>query len=272
MKVDVMQITPEVATEMLSRNPYNRPIRSKTVDMYADDMRRGAWEETSQAITFDKDGNLLDGQHRLNAVIRSGVAINALVVSDMPRSGMYDAGLTRSTVDRLIMGGGNITKSIISSMTCAACNFLIGIKNSPASKRRRSTAEIRDFMVNNEDVLLKACDIIGSKRTLGISVAPVIAALISALHSNVDVEVVRRFYQVLVTGISMSSEEHPIIALRNKLLSDRAKKVNERDRLDIYRRTQFAIRNYVLGTGRSMTKCPNQDLYNISDMFKEATA
>ena len=37
-------------------------------------MRQNSWTLTSDAIAFDEDGNLIQGQHRLNAVVKTGLA------------------------------------------------------------------------------------------------------------------------------------------------------------------------------------------------------
>jgi len=69
MRVTEIFMTPELAAQMLSKNERNRPIRKTTVQAYAADMAAGRWEQTHQAIAVDAHGKLLDGQHRLSAVI-----------------------------------------------------------------------------------------------------------------------------------------------------------------------------------------------------------
>lgn len=70
-------ITPELAEKMLSKNlPYNRKISEKTVGLYARDMAKGRWnEDAPSAIVISSKGYLIDGQHRLMAVIKAGVPI-----------------------------------------------------------------------------------------------------------------------------------------------------------------------------------------------------
>lgn len=85
MKTKLEIITPEIATEILERhNPRNRSVSESTVQSYAVDMKNGRWTSTHQGIAFDTNGDLLDGQHRLWAVVFSGCTIEFWVFRDMP--------------------------------------------------------------------------------------------------------------------------------------------------------------------------------------------
>lgn len=66
-------IDPQKANTYLARNISNRRLRPRKVRRYCIDMKNGAWVVSHQGIAFDTHGNLLDGQHRLLAIIESGV-------------------------------------------------------------------------------------------------------------------------------------------------------------------------------------------------------
>jgi hypothetical protein len=67
-----MFVKPKRAQEWLDSNTRNRPLMESLVDVYARDMRDGRWQENGDAIRFDREGVLLDGQHRLQACVKSG--------------------------------------------------------------------------------------------------------------------------------------------------------------------------------------------------------
>ena len=71
MKIDMIYMTPQKAAYYLANNHGNRTLRKSTVRSYAADMKAGQWRCTHQAIAIDANGNLLDGQHRLAAVIEA---------------------------------------------------------------------------------------------------------------------------------------------------------------------------------------------------------
>lgn len=80
MKVTIEKITPERASEMLEGNTANfRNVDQKRVRLYAAEMSKGEWQVTGDTIKINPEGVLLDGQHRLMAVVRSGIAIETAV-------------------------------------------------------------------------------------------------------------------------------------------------------------------------------------------------
>jgi hypothetical protein len=68
-------VTPPVAQALLSLNTGNRPMNGAWVEILAERMRRGAWMLTGEPVIVSREGVLNDGQHRLEAVVLSGVAV-----------------------------------------------------------------------------------------------------------------------------------------------------------------------------------------------------
>lgn len=75
-------ISPDVAKAILGNNKKNRTLNREIVDRYARDMRNGFWRLTHQGLLIGKDGGLIDGQHRLHAIAKSGVGQWMLVTRD----------------------------------------------------------------------------------------------------------------------------------------------------------------------------------------------
>lgn len=86
-RLSFMQVTPEIAKRWLTRNPRNRVARPATVARYARDMAAGKWHLDGSPIRFDATGTLLDGQHRLAAIIESEATIITAVNQGGGRSG-----------------------------------------------------------------------------------------------------------------------------------------------------------------------------------------
>lgn len=105
--VEVEEITPAIATQMLEGNVHNRTIRQYKVEQYARDMSAGNWLMTGEAIKFAHDGTLLDGQHRLWAIIESGVTVRLLVVRGIEHQAqdVMDTGIKRAPGDALHLSG-----------------------------------------------------------------------------------------------------------------------------------------------------------------------
>jgi hypothetical protein len=100
-------VTPEIAREWLEKNESNRSPRSATVREYEQSMRDGIWRVTGDTIKFDKNGRLIDGQHRLLACARSGKPFQTYVVSGLSTEAYLsvDSGVKRNLGDVLSYAG-----------------------------------------------------------------------------------------------------------------------------------------------------------------------
>ena len=105
INVELVTVTPEMAKEWLN-NMYHkqRPFKKSRAKEYAHDMSNGNWMlESSEMIKFNKDGQLIDGQHRLSAVVMSEMAVPFFVMTGA-RNEAYDtidSGAKRSVSDVL---------------------------------------------------------------------------------------------------------------------------------------------------------------------------
>ncbi len=79
MRSKIQTVTPRRAAEYLERNTANRPLSKRTVREFAEAMRRGEWRVTHQGIAFDTEGALVDGQHRLAAIIEADLPVETTV-------------------------------------------------------------------------------------------------------------------------------------------------------------------------------------------------
>jgi len=103
MRTEVIRVTPQLAAEWLAKNTENRPIKRFLVDDLCSAILNGRFLLTHQPIAFAPDGRLLDGQHRLTAVVESGKTVPMLVAYNADPSTFYviDAGTKRSIADGL---------------------------------------------------------------------------------------------------------------------------------------------------------------------------
>lgn len=101
-------ISPKVATAWLETNTHNRPVRQRHVEFLTNEIRNGAWKVTNQGIAFDYNGVLLDGQHRLWAIVYADKAVKMNVTRGLDPDAQ-DAidinGAARSVGDMLTLGG-----------------------------------------------------------------------------------------------------------------------------------------------------------------------
>jgi hypothetical protein len=115
----LVDITPELAKKWLAQNTHNRNLRERVVNGYAADMCDGNWVEDGQSIKFAKGdvvlldkppitgGPLLDGQHRLSAIVTADTVVRMLVVTNLDDSTqeVMDTGAKRVLGDVLKLRG-----------------------------------------------------------------------------------------------------------------------------------------------------------------------
>ena len=108
-------IGPEKAIEYLTHNTKNyRRIKQAVVKRYAKSMQMGRWEKNGEPIIFDEDGNLLDGQHRLSAVVKSGCFVVMFVIRGIGRDvRIFNDNLSRGVKDHACAMGIDLSNAEI---------------------------------------------------------------------------------------------------------------------------------------------------------------
>lgn len=111
MRSRVQTITPAKAADMLAANTTNRPLAKSTVRAFAEAMGRGDWLITHQGIAFDSNGVLVDGQHRLAAIIEADVPVDVTVFTEVEPDtfDVLDTGKRRTASDVLAIEGEKST-------------------------------------------------------------------------------------------------------------------------------------------------------------------
>lgn len=101
----LMTVTPDMAKSWLENNTSNRKVSKPAVEQYAEAMRNGDWLVNGEAIKIAQDGSLLDGQHRLLAIIKANRAVETMVIDGVDKSVMptIDVGKKRTNGDIISM-------------------------------------------------------------------------------------------------------------------------------------------------------------------------
>ena len=160
-----IKLTPELAREWLDTMPeYQRGVSKRVVAEYAKDMTEGRWVEgTGDAIRFNKQGQMIDGQHRCLAVIESGVSIIVTIVDGLDDEVylVLDKGRKRTAADTI--GGKNanaraaIAKVLIilgnGDPLASAIGGQVSNKANPIS-----ATETAEYAKSHEEVISKICD------------------------------------------------------------------------------------------------------------------
>lgn len=148
-------ITPQKAQEYLACMVSNRKPKERTINKYLRLMERGKWTVTGEGIKFDRHGRLVDGQHRLKALIRYGNPVEFTVIRGLDDDAMLniDTGAVRTGADIFGMQevpNGNHVFTAIRRYFYLLDNQII-VDNPNPQNLQLSTSETYEIYLEDED-------------------------------------------------------------------------------------------------------------------------
>lgn len=144
-------ITPEKAIAYLGTMSKNRRVKKVLVDRICDDIKTKNFHVTHQGIAFNSAGHLIDGQHRLLAVISAKSSIHAWVYRyDEEDDGTrVDCGISRDAVDRINIAGGCTSKIQVSVLK----RMIAGVEQEPSYVRYASVETLREWLRKHHEAV-----------------------------------------------------------------------------------------------------------------------
>jgi hypothetical protein len=226
IRFETKLVTPEEARELLKNNPRNRSMYLKNVTKYAFDMGRGAWRlNTAEPIKIAENGRLIDGQHRLAAIVEAGVPVDMLFAYNVPEDVMdiIDTGMKRTNSDMFQIRGVDSAPLVSSSIR----KFLVysTTKNTnPNSINVPYDIIWNEYEKNTEKWNEIIREIKGLTKNFKF-VEPSVLTAWYAICKGISPVDSRIFFDKLVTGIGLT-EKDPILVLRNLMITGKYKELN----------------------------------------------
>ena len=167
-----VRISPACCSWVLDRNTGNRRRRITLVDYLSRQIIAGEWQgDHPQPIVFSVAGRLIDGQHRIFAILKANMEVTATVLCgsrDELRE-YIDTGISRTLEDRVSfdqdLGTNKRVGSIISAWMCLEKNKV----------HRVTPAEAMDTFNLHKEAILFAADF-GKSHQKGITTSSVMVA------------------------------------------------------------------------------------------------
>lgn len=216
-----MQVGAAQAEKWLASNVSNRNVRASRVRNYATAMTEGRWLYTADPIRFDEDGRLIDGQHRLMAVVRAGVEVPMQVVRGLDRQARdaVDTGAVRTASDALKVRGFTHTPQL--AATVPLVNWLLKDAPYAATYTRDEVVhwvEVHDGLAETVELAVR------NRNLLPCQLAPFAAAHYAARRAASDDAAPETFFiEQLVETIGLTTAS-PALATRRYLLGTRENK------------------------------------------------
>lgn len=121
------EVTPTRASAWLADQINNRPVNQAHVNRLAGEIRRGDWRVNGDSVKIDTSGRMVDGQHRMAAIISAGMPVMTFVTYGVTQDvviNTVDQGKSRTGAQSLTMTGvkeGSIKSAICRSVLLLEC-------------------------------------------------------------------------------------------------------------------------------------------------------
>lgn len=225
-KFKLMEITPALAAQWLEGAGNNRHISDRHVNSLATDMKAGNWDVNGETIKFNGNGKLVDGQHRLWAIVQSGATIRTGVVTDLTTGARdtIDIGRKRTFGDVLGIHGETEGNNL-----AAALEWLWRWEhNEWLNGSRKATNPEKVETLSHHPKLRDSVAFVRK------NMPPASLSAMAGLHylfRRASPEKADAFFEVLGSGVNLN-RGNPIYHLRERLLANKGSRAKMRT-LDI---------------------------------------
>jgi len=210
----IVTVTPAVAEIWLGHNADNRPLRQAQVDALTGAIQRGEWKLDGSPIRFDTNGNLVDGQHRLWAIIEADTPVEVAVVVGLEpdtRLTVDSALAKRSTSDTLRMGGHPQATQLASTINHF---WKWQIAEAIRTSRLPSIQQALAVLAEHPGLENSLKDVGAIRKRFRLA-----SGMIAATHyvfATIDADDANTFFEALKEGTNLAPGD-PILVLRNYL-------------------------------------------------------
>lgn len=217
--MDRIVIGPALATEMLDMNNRNRRLSSSRVTQYADAMRNGLWQFDGSPIRFDVKGNVIDGQHRLWAIVETELEFEFLVIRNLPTEtfATIDTGKQRSFADMIsIEFPGVSSSSHLAALTQIIYRWEQGERGNGLDGKGKNPvppALLMQFFRDNSDTLIEISKLANRVNTALPGIGRSVLGLGIWMFGKIDAEDTEFFFERLRDGEALPAGS-PILAMR----------------------------------------------------------
>lgn len=203
-----------LATALLERNTHNRSVNRRLVERLTLTIERDEYIFNGQPIQVAEDGTLLDGQHRLLAVVASGKPIDTLIIwnAKMETQDTMDMGKARSVSDVLRLRGYANHHTVAAVGKRIALGTMQGLQAGAASLQKEvSAGKIVSIVESLEEIDRYTVYARSVAKASGLIISQV--GFLMWWFDNIDRVDSDYFWERLRTGQSLD-EGDPIYALR----------------------------------------------------------
>lgn len=244
------RITPKLAALSPLINCRNRERSKGQVEKLAHELKSGRYKFTHQGVAFDDTGALVDGQHRLLAILMSGVTVNMFVTTGLDKDAFEAVDVTnrgRTAGDLLYLKYGDRFPPGKTQRVAGIANAMRGYGTTVSAhgrnkNKRLSAPELAEYCAQHADALNWVMENYRYNES-GVSRAAVPAAIARAWYSRVSRTKLALFAEILNTGIPRGTNAEQVIKLRTYLVSNNL--AGHMASQQAYRKVEYVLKAYL---------------------------
>lgn len=247
--VRIEEVTPAKAQRWLEGNVDNRKLRDDRVMAHARTLQAGDWELSDSAIVFDDQGVLINGQHRLTAVVVTGITARFIILRGVPSKAqeVMDTGLSRNLADQLHRHGirtgeANVLSGALYWTHQMAYNERTGNVHYSEPSERPTLRQLLHIWENHEDMQEHVKPVLRLRTTTKVRPGPVTALRYRLFQ--IDAEEAELFFEQWRTGENLGRND-AVYRLREWTIED-ARLRGVRGRAPTYRMVAMALKAWNL--------------------------
>jgi hypothetical protein len=193
---------------MLAGNTHNRRIRRAYVARLAEAIRRGEWELNGEPIQVTAGNVLLNGQHRLMAIIQADTGVDAVVVRNLPVESQdtIDTGSRRRLSDVLGLRGEPDANNLAAALTLLH-RYRIGAKMDNSGQTAPTPHQALELL--DAEPELREAVRLGRKVNRETRMSATVASVMYHLFAEVDIGDADEFFRLLLVGADLPPD-HPV--------------------------------------------------------------
>lgn len=253
---------------MKSNLPITARHNQTHVNRLAREIKAGRWQLTHQGIAFDSGGILIDGQHRLWAIIEAGTPVRLRVFYNEPPENRHvlDSGERRSNLDILRITGrlGDISNRHLATLRAM-------IAGQTGRIARQSPLEEASLYQAHREAIEFALKNLAVCRPKGVANATVRAVVVRAFYSA-SAGPLERFCDILKSGVTAGEADNGVILLRDFLMAtDEAGRGDSIRRLR-YAKTEWALASFLKGKIAQRLCSATEELFPLPETTPDRAA
>lgn len=225
--IRIEEMSPQRAAKILEKNNANRRVREILVQEIERAIAAGHWYLTGDTIKLASDGSVIDGQHRLLAIVRSGKAVRVAIARGIDKGAQVavDRGRSRTLGDDLRMAG-HVNYNTLAATCALRMRWDAGGRSGASFNVSRATYDDAKEIIKRVPHIERSVAMCTDRRLTKL-VGGSVAAMCHSVWYELDKQAADVVIEDMASGVGLRVRD-PILALRERLIESRASRVTFR--------------------------------------------